>query len=266
MPSSLLLVRASRAAITRAFPLLAELQPVRWDPDGLIVMPAAAQEAARVIDARSRCPLPLLPLADTTIGIWPDPPARWVAGIYRRSPAHVAAPCGIPEIVQTAGEAFGPGDHETTMMCLEKLHRLPPGDALDVGCGSGLLGLSWARLGKGRVHAIDVDPRAVRQTLASAAHSGLSAQLTVECARVDARTIDRVDATMILANVPAVVHLSLVTALARRVPRAALISGLRAGESGPVLAAYARLGLRRSGAARRGRWECHVLVADRQAR
>ena len=196
--------------------------------------------------------------------MWPDPPACWVAGIYRRSPAHASAPQGTPEIIQTSGEGFGPGEHETTMMCLERLPGIPSGDALDVGCGSGLLGLAWARLGKGQVHAIDIDPRAIDQTWASAQASGLAELVTVECTRIETRSVGRLVASTILANVPSSVHMNLTGALAGRRPHVALISGIRPSERDAVLAAYGRLGLRRAGASRRGRWECHLLVADRR--
>ena len=39
---------------------------------------------------------------------WPDPPARWVAGWYLRSPAHAPAPAGVRELLQAPGEGFGP--------------------------------------------------------------------------------------------------------------------------------------------------------------
>ena len=252
--------------MTRAFPLLAELQPVRWNDDGLVLMPAAANDVVTVQRALARCPLPLVPLVGTPLGIWPDPPSRWSSGIYRRSPVHAPAPPGIPEIIQSAGDGFGPGDHQTTMMCLERLRELPSGDALDVGCGSGLLALAWARLGKGNVYAIDVDARATRQTAASAEHSGLREQITVECTRVNAQTVEDAGATTVLANVPAEVHLGLALALTRHVPRAALISGIRPSEAAITLAAYSHLGLRRSGASRRGRWECHLMVAEGSTR
>jgi ribosomal protein L11 methyltransferase len=149
-------------------------------------------------------------------------------------------------------------------MCLERLPKLPSGDALDVGCGSGLLGLAWARLGKGHVHAIDIDPRATDQTCASANASGLAELVTVECTRIETLSVAGRVASTILANVPSSVHLKLTDALTDHRPQVALISGIRPNERDAVLSAYRRLGLRRSAAARRGRWECHLLVSDRR--
>ncbi|MCL2810535.1 MAG: 50S ribosomal protein L11 methyltransferase [Clostridia bacterium] len=61
------------------------------------------------------------------------------------------------------GMAFGTGTHETTAMCLRLLEKyVKPGCVcLDVGCGTGILGIACALLGAGAVTAIDIDPNAV---------------------------------------------------------------------------------------------------------
>ena len=58
--------------------------------------------------------------------------------------------------------AFGSGHHETTASCLEAIGRhVKAGDTvLDVGCGSGILGIAAAMLGA-TVDACDTDPLAV---------------------------------------------------------------------------------------------------------
>jgi len=58
--------------------------------------------------------------------------------------------------------AFGSGHHETTAGCLRALGRyVQSGERwLDVGCGSGILGIAAAKLGA-RVEACDTDPLAV---------------------------------------------------------------------------------------------------------
>jgi len=62
--------------------------------------------------------------------------------------------------------AFGSGTHATTRLCLESMERvLHPGDSvLDMGCGSGILGIGAKLLGAGRVTAVDIDEAAVRTT------------------------------------------------------------------------------------------------------
>lgn len=62
------------------------------------------------------------------------------------------------------GMAFGSGTHETTGMCMALLEdALRPGDrVMDVGCGSGILGIGAAMLGAKEVLAVDIDPSAVK--------------------------------------------------------------------------------------------------------
>ncbi len=62
------------------------------------------------------------------------------------------------------GMAFGTGTHETTYLCLEVLDREIKGGerVLDVGTGSGILGIGAILLGAGEVEGIDIDPTAVK--------------------------------------------------------------------------------------------------------
>ncbi len=65
------------------------------------------------------------------------------------------------------GMAFGSGLHQTTRLCLQALEDTvqPKAQVLDVGTGSGILAIAAAKLGAGRVLALDTDPLAVRVTL-----------------------------------------------------------------------------------------------------
>jgi ribosomal protein L11 methyltransferase len=69
------------------------------------------------------------------------------------------------------GMAFGTGLHPTTRLCLLGLERwagegvLGGATVLDVGCGSGILGIAAARLGAARVLGVDTDPIAVDATI-----------------------------------------------------------------------------------------------------
>lgn len=74
------------------------------------------------------------------------------------------------------GMAFGSGVHETTKMCLELIQKyMTAGDAvLDVGCGSGILGIACAKLGANKVLALDYDPVSVNVTKDNAAANGVS--------------------------------------------------------------------------------------------
>ncbi len=73
------------------------------------------------------------------------------------------------------GSSFGSGMHETTQMCLNALEDyLIEGDTVvDVGSGSGILSAAAAKLGAGRVVAIDIDPKASEDTLATLKENGV---------------------------------------------------------------------------------------------
>ncbi len=79
------------------------------------------------------------------------------------------------------GMAFGTGQHPTTAMCLRALEsRLSPGEAvLDLGAGSGILAIAAARLGAGRVLALDTDPLAVKAARENAAANRVSGRVEV---------------------------------------------------------------------------------------
>ena len=74
------------------------------------------------------------------------------------------------------GMAFGTGTHETTFMCVSSVEKyVTPGcRAIDVGCGSGILGLAAAKLGAADVLAIDLDELAVKVAAENTEKNGLS--------------------------------------------------------------------------------------------
>ena len=81
--------------------------------------------------------------------------------------AYEARP-GERVVVLEPGRAFGTGLHETTSLVAEALserrERVRGAAVLDVGCGSGILGLVALELGAASVRALDVDPDAVAVT------------------------------------------------------------------------------------------------------
>jgi ribosomal protein L11 methyltransferase len=100
-------------------------------------------------------------------------------GVQRIGPSLVVRPSWV-EYKLRAGEtviqidpgmAFGTGQHPTTAMCLRAIeeHLEPGASVLDLGCGSGILGIAAAKLGASRVLALDLDPLAVKATRENAA-------------------------------------------------------------------------------------------------
>lgn len=102
-----------------------------------------------------------------------------VAGIWL-GPPWETPPDPSCAVVIDPGRAFGTGAHPTTRLCIELLARIGGGRSLlDVGCGSGVLGIAAARLGFGPITCVDVDPVAVQTTAANAAANGVSLESQV---------------------------------------------------------------------------------------
>ena len=61
------------------------------------------------------------------------------------------------------GTAFGTGGHETTQLCMLQLERYIRGneEVLDVGTGSGILGIAALKLGASHVMSTDLDENAI---------------------------------------------------------------------------------------------------------
>lgn len=73
------------------------------------------------------------------------------------------------------GLIFGTGSHATTRMCLASLENYagPGKKILDLGCGSGILGIGALVLGAARCTGCDIDPKAPDVAMANAALNGI---------------------------------------------------------------------------------------------
>ena len=122
------------------------------------------------------------------LAIAPLPEKNWVAesqrqlkpvaaGRYYVHGAHDAPRPTSIDLLIDAGQAFGTGQHASTYGCLLALDdlakRLHRPRVLDLGCGSGILGLAAARTWHRPVLASDIDPIAVQVARANAVLNGL---------------------------------------------------------------------------------------------
>ena len=73
---------------------------------------------------------------------------------------------GEIKILLDSNMAFGTGEHETTSMCVDFLSKYVTAKdtVLDVGCGSGILGITASKLGAEKVIMTDIDECAVVAT------------------------------------------------------------------------------------------------------
>ena len=111
------------------------------------------------------------------------------------------------------GMAFGTGTHETTSMCMTLLEDLvKPGDVvLDIGCGSGILGIVCAKLGAGKVIGSDLDPNAVLVAKENAALNQVSSVVQIETGDLmQIEAFQNIQADLIVANIIAdvIIHLA----------------------------------------------------------
>lgn len=84
-------------------------------------------------------------------------------------------------VVLDPGLLFGTGTHATTRMCLKAAENYagPGRTALDIGCGSGILGIAAAVLGCEGVTAADIDEKAPEVVGANAELNGCREKFTV---------------------------------------------------------------------------------------
>ncbi len=139
---------------------------------------------------------------------------------------------GLTPILIEPGQAFGTGAHATTRLALELLLEQPPGPLLDVGCGSGVLGIAAAKLGFRPVVAVDFETAAVDATRENAAAN----EVVIDARLVDVLTGDLPQAALAVANLDR----RLVESVAGRLEARLLIASGYLTSEAPELPGWAR--------------------------
>ena len=95
-----------------------------------------------------------------------------------------AEPAGRVILRLDPGIAFGTGSHATTRMCLQALedYARPGKKALDLGCGSGILGIAALLLGCDSVTGCDIDPKSPDAARMNAGLNGIGERNYTVCA------------------------------------------------------------------------------------
>ena len=77
------------------------------------------------------------------------------------------------------GTAFGTGMHETTQLCIRQIRKYttPETTILDVGCGSGILGMLALKFGAKYSVGTDLDPCAIEATYENMEVNGISKEM-----------------------------------------------------------------------------------------
>jgi ribosomal protein L11 methyltransferase len=182
----------------------------------------------------------------------------------------VAPPWETPEIppgqhllVIEPAMAFGTAQHETTALCLvavDEAYRTTtpepgPRRVLDVGSGTGILGLAAAMLGAERVLGVDVDSAAV---LAARDNVRLNPTLAERDIAFSDTPVGEVAGVfdLVVANILTPTLLMLAPEICSRVaPGGALhLSGILADQSPDIVAAFVAEGLAHRGTEERNGW------------
>jgi ribosomal protein L11 methyltransferase len=151
-----------------------------------------------------------------------------------------------------ASYAFGTGHHGTTRGCLLAYERLAKRRtfrrALDLGCGTGVLGMAFARLTHRPVAATDIDELAARKTIENAKLNRAAPYLRVATANGFKTPLiaERAPYDLIFANILAGPLMKLMPGIKANLAKGgnAILSGLLDEQANGVLAMARAHGLR----------------------
>jgi ribosomal protein L11 methyltransferase len=169
-------------------------------------------------------------------------------------------------VILDPGMAFGTGLHPSTRLCMRALEQhLRPGEqVLDVGCGSGVLSITAARLGASAILATDIDPIAVAATEENCQRNGVAARVTAREGSLPERAEQPAGWQVVVANILADVIVQLLVDGMQRLladDGRLIVSGIIEPRAGDVEAALDRAGLRVLDRLAEGDWV--ALVAAR---
>lgn len=159
--------------------------------------------------------------------------------------------------------AFGTGEHETTAMCVKLIEKyLKPSDTvIDVGTGSGILGLAAAKLGAKSVIMTDIDPVAVE----AANRNAKLNKVDDVCKATLTNLLDGIVGAgdIVVANITAEVLAFLVKDIRSYVKAGGtvILSGILNDRLEKVINAYEEAGLKTEETLTDGEWSAAVFKA-----
>ena len=188
-------------------------------------------------------------------------------------PIHLGKIVVVPEWIKYSAQAdekivlldsnmaFGTGEHETTSMCVEWIQEFltPDSVCIDVGCGSGILGISAIKLGAKKAYLTDIDPIAVESALHNCELNGVADKAVV----AHSNLLDNTDicGDIMFANITGEVLKMLAPAIPKNLKEngVLILSGIIDSRLDMVKQAYSRVGMDVLFERKKGEWFSLVL-------
>jgi len=190
----------------------------------------------------------------------------YVHGSYYTGPV----PQGLMALKIDAATAFGSGEHETTRSCmiafeqLVKQHKFT--EALDMGCGSGILAIAMAKIWPGiKLTAIDIDPESVTVSNRHAEMNGVTLQAAAGDGYKTPLAIGNAPYGLVAANILAGPLIAMAGDLHKALKPGgfAVLSGLLGRQQEEVTGAHLRAGLKLSGVIEDGDWRALIFQKEK---
>lgn len=159
------------------------------------------------------------------------------------------------------GAAFGTGTHESTMLCLRALEGIVQGNetVLDIGTGSGILGIASLLLGAKRAVCTDIDEQAVKTAEGNAETNHVADRFTAIC--TDLLSGIKGQFEIITANIVADVIIDLLASISPLLCQSAVVilSGIIKEREADVRDAVLKNGFRILYVDSMKEWVCFVI-------
>ena len=157
--------------------------------------------------------------------------------------------------------AFGTGEHETTSMCVEWIDQFitPDSVCIDVGSGSGILGISALKLGAKKAYLTDIDEIAVESSLHNCKLNGVSDRAVVAHSNLLENT--DICADIMFANITGEVLKMLAPSIPKNLKEngVLILSGIIESRLQMVKEAYVAVGMEITHERQKGEWFSLVL-------
>lgn len=177
-----------------------------------------------------------------------------------RAPRHKGLPRTRFNLVIEPNNAFGTGHHETTFMVIQAMLRhedeIRGQVVMDMGCGTGVLGILAAKMHAAHVYAIDISPQAAQSAYDNARINRVGKH--IECYCGDASLLQAGKYGALLANIHRNIIITDLRTYARSLRRGGLLvcSGFYTSDSPAVIQEASLQGIELLESTSKENWAC----------